>query len=150
MQSKITIVRAISAEFIIRRIKPIIILGAVIGFILLVAGIWLTALNAWWLLVLIPIVILMLIGIIGCFFVQSALQSLRPNFTKAESDNIKNFVNKLERIAEHLQTPMFWIVFRVIRDSLWPHGPTFIENVTKDGTTLHKDFIILLKKSDTR
>lgn len=70
---------------------------------------------------------------------------LKPKMNKRQITLLRNFVDKLERVAEHAQTPVFIIVFRVARDVLFPREPNYIQSVTSESTTLKPDFIALQK-----
>ncbi len=146
MKPKVTLIRAISMEFVLRRFKSLIIPIGLISLISLAIAIDLTAMNSWWLLLLAPLIIILTIGLVLSMFAKSFIDMARPNMTIHQNELVKKFVDKLERIANHLQTPMFLIVLRILRDSIHPHGTSFICETTKDGASLHTDFFELVKK----
>lgn len=146
MKAQIQLSRAIGCEFLARKIKSIgIVLGIVI-FIALAIAIWLTTVSAWWWLLAAPVIIFSVFCIIAFGIARFMLGVLKPAMTDTQDKAVKDFVDKFERVAEHLQTPMFIIVFRIIRDILRPREKTFIQSATQDSTTLHKDLLELQKK----
>lgn len=143
MTKQINLVRAIGSEFIGRKFKTLLIVSVIAALVIVIAALWLTTLNAWWWLLAVPVIILTVLGLFLLLVVRAIIKELRPDLSSSQSTAVANFVNKLERVAENLQKPMFIIVFHVARDIIRPHKKTFIQNVAEDSTTLHKDFVEL-------
>lgn len=140
MQSNIKLIRAIGSEFIRRKLRAFYALFAVGAMMALAVSTWLTTLNIWWWLLATAVIIGTLAGILVCVVSGFAVRILRPHLTKAQIRAVGNFVDKLERVAEHVQTPMLIIVLRVIRDILWPRQPNFISSIIQDSASLRPDF----------
>ncbi len=140
MKIKIELVRAIGSEFVNRKLKSIVIVFGVIALISLILTVWLATISAWWLLLLLPFLIFTMLGFLAGLAARVVIKTLRPELTRSQKTDVGNFVDKLERVAENIQTPMFIIVFRVVRDIIRPGERTFVRSVAKDSTTLHKDF----------
>lgn len=139
MTIQLQLIRAISGEFIVRKFMPIVLLFAIVSILALGGAIWLTTISAWWWLLAIPVIGFVLLGIVACVAARVIIGFIRPKLTKLQSTNVAQFVDKLERIAENLQTPMFIIVYRVIRDVIRPHDPSFVQTMIGDSTSLRKD-----------
>ncbi|CAN5173452.1 hypothetical protein BH09PAT3_BH09PAT3_5330 [soil metagenome] len=143
MQSQITLIRAIGSEFIARKLKSTAMLIGVVMTIAVVLVLWLTTISAWWWLLAVPVISTAILALgaycVGMFIVKL----VRPNLTAKQKTSVHEFVDKLERVADNLQTPMFIIVFRVIRDVIRPRDTSFIRDVATDSTTLHSDFMAL-------
>lgn len=143
MKTQINLIRAIGSEFAGRKLKLILLIFGILALIALIGAIWLTTLSAWWWLLAVPVIIVVVLGILAGLVASLLVTMLRPSLTKPQKAGVKKFVDKLERVAETIQTPMFILVFRVVRDSVRPGGTTFIQSTAEDSTTLHKDFLEL-------
>jgi hypothetical protein len=145
MKPTITVIRAIGAEFARRIIVPIIIIGAIIAVALLAFGGWLTTQNAWWWVIEAVFILYGLIFTAAAVLALVIIRALAPTLSKTQKQSVKNFVDKLGAVAEHLQTPQPIIIFNVIRDMLRPDRHGFIESVSMESKTLAPDFIELRK-----
>lgn len=135
----IQLIRAISAEFISRKLRSITILVGIVLALILSASIYLTTVSVWWWILAVPIFALCILAIIALALAHILARLFKPQISVAQNTAVSNFVDKLERVAEHVQTPMPLIIFNVARDMIWPRTPTFIQQVVGDSTTLHKD-----------
>jgi len=145
MKPTIDVIRAIGAEFARRIVLPLIIIGAAIAIALLTLGGWLITQNAWWWVIEAVFILYTLIFIGATILILVVIRALAPTLSKAQKQSVKNFVDKLGAVAEHLQTPQPVIVFNVIRDMLRPNRHGFIESVSMESKTLAPDFIKLRK-----
>lgn len=143
MKAQITLVRAVGSEFVTRKLQPIVLVFAALSVVLLVLITWLVTISAWWWLLAVPIIIFIVLGLVVYLAIRVAVQKLRPQLTGQQTTAVKNFVDKLERVADNLGTPMPWLVFRVVRDVMRPREKTFIHEIANDSTTLRTDFIEL-------
>lgn len=73
------------------------------------------------------------------------IQIAIPAMTKVQKNGVKDFVDKLERVAENIQTPPFMILFRIVRDTIRPRDKTFIQSVAEETASLSPDFLALQK-----
>lgn len=139
------LIRAIGSEFIARKYKSLLITFVIVSFIVLGLAVWLVNNSAWWWLLAVPLIIVILIGIGLLLTLRVAIKVLTPQLNKEQSKPLNDFVDKLERVAENIQTPPFVILLRVARDTVRPHKRSFIQSVAEDSTTLRTDFIKLQK-----
>ena len=133
-------VRAISVEFGRRLYVPVFITGTIILALVLALVIWLVTISSWWWLLLIPVIIVIIV-----FFVLSAiaafiLRVLRPAQTKAQTGEIRQFVDMLQEVAETVQTPKPFLLFRLAKDTLFPRGDGLVKQMTSHATSLTPKF----------
>ncbi len=145
VERQISLVRAIGTEFINRKVKSLFLLIAVVGTAVLGIVIWLTTVNVWWWLLAAPVMVLVVAGLLVYIITKFVLRVLQPVLTDAQKRDVTLFVDKLERVTENIQTPMPFILLRVIKDTVWPGKEPFIQTVAHDSTTLSQDFIDLQK-----
>lgn len=150
MTQHITLIRAIGSEFITRKFKPVLILTGGVTLLALVVAIYMTTLNAWWWVLTIPVIAVVFIELLVWAVIRVAVNRLRPKLSSLQSRDISGFVDKLERVTENTQMPMPFIVFQILQDVLFKRDKTFIQKIAQDSTTLHKDYIRLLRSSDVR
>lgn len=146
MKPSLQLIRAISAEFLRRKLNGTVMLFCAVLAVLLVLGIWLTTISAWWWLLVALLVIGGLIGLGILLLARIIIRLVKPAQTDKQAQAVRAFVDKLERVQETVQTPMPLIVFQVARDVVRPRTPTYLQKITRDGTTLHTDFLDLQKK----
>jgi len=149
LQSTITLVRAIGTVFMWRFIKPLIVIGGLGAMVLLAVFGWLSSRNLWWLVLEVAFVILTLLFLLLVLVVRVLLRGLEPRQTVDQKRAVESFVDKMERVSEHLQTPQLVIVFRVLRDMFRPRQDSFIKRVAEDSKTLAPDFKRLQALFDT-
>lgn len=145
MSPTITAIRAIGAEFAARLFLPVVITCAVLSVVLIVSVFWLATLSQWWLLLLVPVMILVsvMIGVLGISWL--VVRSVRPPQAKQQRRAVKAFVDKLQRVSDAVQTPKVVLLFRIIRDIAAPRKDGFIGSMTDDTTSLQRDFLQLQK-----
>src|SRR5687767_11927873 len=147
MAVQIDVLRAIGSEFISRKLKPVLLVADIFALIIMIAAVWLTTLSVWWWLLAGPVLILTMIGLFAFLAVRKILTKLSPKLDKSQKTSVKRFVDKVERVAENLQTPIFVIVFRVIYDILRPSRKyVYIKTLIVDSSTLREDFLGLQRK----
>lgn len=139
MRSHITLIRAVGSEFVLRKLKGFAVIGAVLFLISIMISLYLTTIHIWWWLLAVPVIMTMIFGTISLWVAFAVVQVLRPRMTSIQKGAVVTFVDKLERVADHAQTPMFLIVFRVLRDVIRPRSKTFIELAVEDSASLHTD-----------
>lgn len=145
MQSTIYTLRAIGAEFIRRQLRPFIIIGTIFVIILLTLGGWLTTQNAWWWILEALIILWSLLFLALTIAVCIVVRVLAPPLSKKQKRDVAQYVDKLERVAETIQTPQLAIIFYVVRDTIRPTKQSFIETISTDSKALAPDFIKLRK-----
>lgn len=146
MNSYVKVMRAVGGEFAKRKLRaaalPFIILAAVLVGVCL----WLTTYNAWWWLLAAVAIAATILLILAYVAVILVIRALRPAMNKAQKSGVRDFVDKLERVTDSVGTPLPLVIFRVVRDMLWPRRESnYIKTVASDSTTLHKDLMTLQK-----
>lgn len=141
MKPTIRAVRAIGAEFIRRAIKPILLAGAGALAVSVALGIWLVvAVSAWWWLLLAPILFVAVVFTVLAIIVRVAVKLADSVQNREQKAAVTGYVDRLQRVAENLQTPQFVILYRVVRDVVQPRPDGFIATMSRDSRTLAPDF----------
>ena len=150
MNQDIILIRSIASEFFKRKYKSLLLVFIIVTALSVGLLIWLIGMSLWWLLAAIPVFLWTVLGTLLLIIGRIVISLIKPQVSKQQTSAVSEFVDKFERITENIQTPPFIILFRVIRDAVWPRNrTTFIESMAKDSTTLHKDFIELQRKFKT-
>lgn len=145
MNSYVKVVRAVGGEFAVRKLRDAALPFVIAGGILLAVCLWLTTISAWWWLLAAMVLVAELLLVATWTLVYLVVRRFRPRETKDQKRAVRDFVDKLERVTGNVGTPMFIIVFRVVRDIIRPSKTTYIQTVANDSTTLHKDLLALQK-----
>ena len=133
-------VRAISSEFARRIYLPVVWIGSGSLVALLFVTGWLTSLSAWWLFLLVPVIVLTALFIIIAAIIGVAIQMLRPYQTSDQRIAVSSLVNKLQEVSEAFQMPKTLLLLRLAKDTLFPNGESFIGEMTSHAVTLKPDF----------
>lgn len=143
MNATILAIRAITATYAQIILRPLLIAGiavyavvlAIIGWVAYAASPW------WWLLAIVPTIIF-LAAVVLWMVVFLLSKRLAPQMNKAQRSATKKFVGHLGKVAEHVGTPRFVLIFRVIKDVIMPpkSGQTFIGELAQTPGELRRDF----------
>lgn len=143
--STIRAVRAIGAEFVRRTMRPLMVAGIATAILLVAIAGWLTTVNVWWWILEALILLVTLVGVAVAIAIRIAIQTVDPPQDSVQRQAVRSYVDKLQRVAENLQTPQYVILYRVIRDTVRPKDDGFIGTVSRDSKTLGPEFAALLK-----
>ena len=135
-----------------RILRPLIIIGSIVAVVLLGIGGYLTTLNAWWGILEIAFIMGVIIFLSLSIILRLLMKFADPPQSTSQRQAVRKYVDKLQRVSEHLQTPQLVVLYRVIRDTLWPQNNehTFIETVSHDTKSLTPDFVDLQKEFQTK
>lgn len=129
-------IRAISAEFAQRIFTPTIY---VVGGALLVSigiSIWLVTISAWWWFLLAPLIFLGVLFIFAVTIAGFIIRLLQPRQTKTQRREVRSFVDALQSTSEAIQTPKFILLFRLIKDILFPTEKGLVQELSGNASTL--------------
>jgi hypothetical protein len=143
IKATFTVVRAVSAEFARRALKPLVLIGAVVAVALVSAGAWLTTVNAWWWLLEALFIGVSVLFVMSVVLAQLLLRRIGLAHTKAQRKQVATFVDKLERSVETVRTPYPVILYYIIRDTVRPRPDAFVSTLARDSRTLGPDFAAL-------
>jgi len=143
MNASIAVIRAVAGEITNRIYLPILITAIVIAALLTGLVIWLTTMNAWWLLLAIPLVIAILIVGALLIIVRIIIAAVTPSQNKTQRKEVKAFTDKLLNLSEITQTPKFILLFRIAKDVLSSNKSHYVESVISDTASLRSDFTAL-------
>ncbi len=141
MKPFVLTVRAVGCEFAGRYERALWFpfgMGAVGVTLVLV---WLVHFSAWWLVLAVPLWFVMIFGVCLLVVAHMVVRAFRPPLDREQRVAVKGFVDKLQRVAEVVGTPAYWLLIKVVRDILWPRKDGFIAQTATDSLTLHKDFL---------
>lgn len=140
MVIRLQLVRAIAFEFISRKFQSILIVSFFVGAILTALMTYLVSVSAWWLVVAVPIYAFVILITILSLITRVVISMTSPSLSADQSLATRHFVDKLERVAETVQTPLFIIVLQLLRDSIKPRKKTYLASVIEDSTSLKPEF----------
>lgn len=143
MKASFLAIRSIGTEFANRLFYPVVIAGAIAAGVLVALAFWLTTLSSWWWLLFVPIVMAICIGLAIFIIIKLVIRSITPSQTKQQKQAAKQFVDKIQTVAEATQTPKVVLLFRVVRDIAAPRESGFIGNLASTSSSLKGDFIDL-------
>lgn len=134
--------RALSALFLLRALRPVSVIAAV----LLVAAYALTIMlslsfSGWWLLLLIglvPVTVVVAVISVVLFFLLRRL--LPRKLSSPERVRLHAFTDKLFSIAEKTRTPYPILLFLVAKDVLRGRESSFLTGMIGDSRTLVREF----------
>jgi hypothetical protein len=128
-----------------RKLAGIRLIFVLVSVITLLFMVWLVSLSAWWLLLAVPVSVLCAIGVLLLLIGKWLTNLVKPDMTDLQSDGVTIFVDKLERVAESVQTPVFMIAFYVLRDVIRTPEHSYVERLARDSGSLHSDLLKLRK-----
>jgi len=136
-------IRAIAREFLVRILKPIFIIAIIVSVCVLALSIWLTTFSGlWWILVTILIIAIILVTVVS-IVAWGILNLIAPRQSKAQAQQVRAFVDKLQRIADVTATPKIVLLFRLLKDGFAPSKQGFVVSMSQDVTSLKRDFTTL-------
>lgn len=124
-------------------LRPVLWIGIGVYVLLLLLIGWIaTSVSAWWWLLAIVPTFLMSVGIVVWLIVRTLAARLAPSMNKRQKTATKKFVGHIGTVAEHLGTPKFVIMFRVVKDILArpTSGKTFIGEIAQEPGEMRRDF----------
>lgn len=145
MNPLILTVRALTAEFVKRLALPIIIIGASIFIILLGLSIWLTTINGWWGILLGVVILWTLIFATLTIIVALIINAVNPKQNSSQKKAVKSFVDKLQEVAETVQTPKVFIVGRLVLDVVNKNNNGLVRTMSSHTLTTKRDFDAIRK-----
>lgn len=123
-----------------------LIAGSILAILLLALGGWLTTQHAlWWIAEFILITSTILFVAIA-FVMSMILKRFSPPQTKEQQQAVRDFSDKLQRVADTVGISRFTLLFRIVRDVIRPPEQSFVQQIADDSTTLHTDFIKLQRQ----
>lgn len=133
-------IKAVAAEYIRRVTRPFLIGGLVAAIVLLSVILYLAqAISLWWLILLLPLGLPILFLLVAFFIIKQLTTYLAPALTKDQRKSAAQFVDKLQRTSENLQTPPLIIAWRTIRTAQ-KGQENYLRHIVDDSSTLKDDF----------
>lgn len=129
-------IRAIAVEFAQRIFLPIILVIGGVLVVLIGIAIWLVTTSGWWWLVLAPLIVITVISIFATVIAGIMVRLLKPTQTRAQQEQVRLFVSSLQETSEAVQTPLFILFIRVLKDVLFPGKESYIGKLSSTAVTL--------------
>lgn len=135
-----TAIKAIAAEYIRRITRPFLIGGLLAVVILFGVVIYLAQIvTMWWIILLLPLSVPVIFLLMAFFIIKQLTTYLAPALTKEQRKSAAQFVDKIQRTSENLQTPPIIIAWRTIRTAQ-KGQENYLRHIVNDSTTLKDDF----------
>lgn len=135
-----TAIKAIAAEYIRRIARPFLIGGLLAVVILFGVVIYLAQIvTMWWIILLLPLSVPVIFLLMAFFIIKQLTTYLAPALTKEQRKSAAQFVDKIQRTSENLQTPPIIIAWRTIRTAQ-KGQENYLRHIVNDSTTLKDDF----------
>ena len=143
MDATILTVRAVSSEYAKQLLWPVlfITLGIYAGMIALIWWIAAAVHVWWWLLAIMPTFLMIILGSLW-LLARALILRLAPIMNAKQKAATKRFVKRLNRVAEHMGTPRFVIIYRIAKDALVrpSSGQTFIGEIAQEPGEMKRAF----------
>lgn len=143
MNSTVLAIRAITSTYASQLLWPVLWIGLAAYGVLWALVIWLaTAVSPWWLLLEIVPTILFAAGIALWIIARILVGRVAPVMNAKQKSATKKFVQHLNKTAEHLGTPKFVLLYRIVKDAwMRPNsGRTFIGELAQTPGDMKHDF----------
>lgn len=150
MNSLILTVRALTAEFVKRLALPLILIGFSMLVVLLGLSIWLTTMNGWWGILLGVVILVILIFTTLVIIASLIITAVTPSQNKSQKKAVKEFVDKLQDIAETVQTPKVVIVGQLVWDVIQKKNDGLLRRMSGHTLTTKRDFEAIRDSFDTK
>ncbi len=145
LRPAITATRAIACVYMAKIVRTLVLPFITVALLVSVAAGWLTAHSLWWVLLDLVLFTAIILGILLLVTATMTMAILTPPLTKNQRSEVVAFIEKLQRVAEALGLPLFWVLYRLLRDVLWPGRTNFVIEMTQDSISLYGDFTRLQK-----
>ena len=132
-------VRAVSTEFAQRLYAPVVWIAGGIAFVLIAVLSWAVTVSAWWWLLLGPVVVATLIAATAAIIAGLVIKLVRPKQTKVQRSKVKSFVDNLQQSSETIRTPKFILLFRLVKDSVFPSEKNLVRELSSNASSLKAD-----------
>lgn len=143
MNSTVLAIRAITALYVKRLLLPILLIG--IGVYVVIIGLvaWIAAISSgwWWLLAILPTVFIV-VGLIIWSIARLIVMRVAPPMNKRQTAATKQFIKRIDRVAEHVGTPKFVIIYRVVKDIIVrpTSSKTYIGEIANEPGEMRREF----------
>lgn len=133
--------RAVLAQYATKVIRPFEFM--ILGFflVLVISTVLLASyVSPWWWLLMVVVVAYGIIGSIAWLVIHFTIDKLRPEQTNSQTEAVKKFITKVEKVADTLQITRFGLVLRVIRDVMDRGRANVLTEFANDSKDLKSSF----------
>lgn len=132
--------RSISSEFIRREYTTVLWIVGLVFVGLHLLGVWLISQSSWWWILEIFLIFLTAIAAALAALVFFLVKKLRPRQSLKQRKMVRSFVDSLQEFSETAQTPKFLLIFRLIKDAIFPSPDSLVKQLASKSTALRPDF----------
>lgn len=148
MSSTVKAVRAVTSEYAKQLLWPILFIGvgAYTAIMLIIS--WIAYIvSPWWLLLAFVPTVLFCVGLAIWIGVRATASRIAPDMNQRQKAATRKVVKLVGSVAEQLGTPRFVLIFRIIKDVVFPSSSkqTLIGELTETPGQLHRSFDELRK-----
>lgn len=143
MDQTVLAIRAITSEYAKRWLWLPLALGAGVYIVLMVIIGWIAAVASpwWWLLAIVPTFVF-LIALTLWIIARVIAGRVAPVMNKRQRKAARKFIDRLDKVAEHLGTPKFVVLYRIIKDIVVrpTSSKTYIGEITQEPGEMRRAF----------
>ena len=148
MSSIVSAVRAVTAEYAKQILWPLLFIGIGAYAFVMALVIWIAvAVSPWWMLLGTLPTILFCVALAIWIGVRVTASRLSPDMNKEQKAATKKVVKRVGAVAEQIGTPRFILIFRIVRDVVFPpkSKQSLISELAETPGQLHREFEELRK-----
>ena len=143
MDKTVLAVRAIASEYAKRWLWLPLVVG--IGIYAVIIGViwWVAAIASpwWWLLAIVPTLVF-LVALTVWGIARVVTHRIAPPMNKAQRKAARAFVRRIDKVAAHLGTSKFVMLYRIVKDVMVrpASGRTYIGEMTSEPGEMRRAF----------
>lgn len=148
MQPHIKTLRAIASVYISDFVMPFFITILSVSAVIVGLGIWLVyAISLWWLLLLIPAILwLLLFGIIWLATWVATRRISPGHLTRKDRSEVREFISSLNNVAEIAATPKIFVGIRIVYDAVFKRNTAYIGQTIDSTRSIQSQYQSLAKR----
>lgn len=143
MDKTVLAVRAISSQYAKRILLPLLAIGVGVYVVVICLIWWIVSISSawWWLLAIIPTFIV-LVAVTIWVVAWVIVSRISPAMNLKQKRATKRFITRIDKVAEHIGTPKFLIIYRIVRDVIAQptSSKTFIGEIAQEPGEMRRAF----------
>ena len=143
MNSTVLAIRAITSLYVKRLLLPILLIGLAIYAAIIGLVWWIAVMSSgwWWLLAVLPTFVIA-VGLVLWLIARTVAIRIAPVMNKKQTAATKQFIKRIDGVAEHIGTPKFVIIYRVIKDIIVrpTSSKTYIGEIANEPGEMRREF----------
>lgn len=143
MDKTVLAVRAIASEYAKRWLWLPLVVGSAMYMVVLAIIWWVAAVASpwWWLLAIVPTFVF-LVALTLWIIAQIIVRRVAPPMNSRQKKAARAFVGRIDKVAEHIGTPKFVILYRILKDVVTrpTSSRTFIGEIASEPGEMRRLF----------